>query len=99
MTNRVGHLARCGSLILSLAAAALAGCGGSGGRTTGAGGSTGFGGTGGSGGTGGTGGSALCAAGSATGTLSLRITGTPRATGLVMLGSGAPLTTSSDVTL
>jgi sugar lactone lactonase YvrE len=93
MTSWVGHLARCGSLILSLAAAALAGCGGGGGRTTGAGG------TGGSTGTGGTGGSALCVAGSATGTLSVRIAGTPSGAGLVMLGAGAPVTTSSNLTM
>jgi hypothetical protein len=65
-----------------------AACGGGGGRS------------GGSTGTGGTGGGGSCPTSSATGTLSLRFTGSPLETGLVTLPPGTDeITTSSDVTL
>jgi sugar lactone lactonase YvrE len=106
MTSLAGHIRGGRSLICTLAIAALAGCGGAGhGTTSGAGGSGavtgagGFAGTGGATGTGGAGGGGACPASSATGTLSIRISGTPSATGAVKLGGGMAVTTSSDLTL
>ncbi len=74
-------------IVCYVALAGLVGCGGGGG------GSTGTGGTGGSGATGG----GSCPSGTGTGTLSIRITGTPDGTGYVTLSSGEQITTSTDI--
>jgi len=101
MTSSVERLKEGRSAIVVLALAAVAGCGGGGGRTTGVGGSsgsTGLGGAGG-GGLGGAGGGGVCPSSGATGTLSVRIAGTPSGGGAVAIGATAPITTSTDVTL
>ena len=88
-------------MILSLAVCAAAtagwGCGGGRSNTTGVGGT--IGGLGGAGGTGNGGNSGTCPVGTATGTLALRITGTPSGAGLVTLAGGTPVSVTGNVTL
>jgi sugar lactone lactonase YvrE len=96
MTDRDmrGHFGRVG-LCVGLLAAAV-GCGGGGGGGTGA-----TGGHGGTGATGATGGGA-CPISSATGTLTIAISGTPSGHGMVVVGpaaTGTEVTTSGDLSL
>jgi len=84
-------------MLSSFVLAAFAGCGGGGHGSTTGGGGTGAGGSGGTGGAGG--GTGACTTSSATGTLSVRITGTPSLAGMIKLGSGATIIASGDLTL
>ena len=92
--SRFGRICEGRSIIiLSLAVATIiggSGCGGGRGTPTGAGGA---------GGSGAGGSSGACPASSTTGTLSLRITGTPDHTGLVTLSGGTSVSVSTDLML